>query len=148
MSNNTMSSTLKLSEYFAKLPSCNQDGTNWVYFRDRFIFAATAAGLNEHLEKNGAMAEEPKQPPIADPKVPTADETKANEEYLRNRKIWRSEQAVLKQAIASVITDTLFLKVKSEKTALLMWNKVKDEFEKKSNPFRKRGKRSFGDPRI
>jgi len=42
------------------------------------------------------------------------------------------KQAVIKQGIALVILDSLFLKLKGEKTAREMWNKVKAEYEKKS----------------
>ncbi len=38
----------------------------------------------------------------------------------------------MKQEIASTIPDSLFLKVKGEVTAGKMWEKVKDEFKKKS----------------
>lgn len=51
---------------------------------------------------------------------------------MQRRRFWKSEQAVIKQGIASVIPDSLFLKVKGEKTAKGMWEKVKAEYEKKS----------------
>ncbi|KAJ7206706.1 hypothetical protein C8J57DRAFT_1201630, partial [Mycena rebaudengoi] len=131
MSTNTFSSTTKLGEYFAKLPTCKADGTNWVLFRDCFVFAADAAGLSDHLEA-GLISTEPVAPTRVNPTQPTADETKANTEYLTHRRIWKSEQAVIKQGIATVIPDSLFLKVKGEKTAREMWEKLKNEYEKKS----------------
>jgi hypothetical protein len=50
MSTNTLSSTAKLGEYFTKLPACKSDGTNWVFFRDCFLFALDAAGLGDHFD--------------------------------------------------------------------------------------------------
>jgi hypothetical protein len=50
MSTNTFSSTTKLGEYFAKPPACKADSTNWVFFRDRFLFSIDAAGLSDHFE--------------------------------------------------------------------------------------------------
>ncbi|SJL02247.1 uncharacterized protein ARMOST_05573 [Armillaria ostoyae] len=131
MSTNTFSSTAKLGEYFAKLPACKADGTNWIFFRDRFLFAVDAAGLSDHFE-DVVTATEPTAPAVVDPKNPTADETKAINEYAKKCQIWKSEQAVIKQGIASVISDSLFLKVKGEATAKAMWEKVKSEYEKKS----------------
>ncbi|KAK0421484.1 hypothetical protein EV421DRAFT_1884193 [Armillaria borealis] len=131
MSTNTFSSTAKLGEYFAKLPAYKADGMNWIFFRDRFLFAVDAAGLSDHFE-DVVTATEPTAPAVVDPKNPTADETKAINEYTKKRRIWKSEQAVIKQGIASVISDSLFLKVKGEATAKAMWEKVKSEYEKKS----------------
>ncbi|KAJ7080043.1 hypothetical protein C8R44DRAFT_653909, partial [Mycena epipterygia] len=133
MSTNTLSSTAKLGEYFTKLPACKADGTNWIFFRDRFLFALDAAGLSDHFEDAplGTSAA-PVPPTIADAANPTTDETRANNEYLARRRFWKSEQAVIKQGLASVIPDSLFLKVKGEDTAKKMWEKVKGEFEKKS----------------
>jgi hypothetical protein len=133
MSTNTLSSTAKLGEYFAKLPACKADGTNWVFFRDRFLFAVDAAGLSDHFETGlFGTAEAPVAPTIADTSAPTADETTAYNTYLAQRRIWKSAQAVLKQGLASVIPDSLFLKVKDAENAKGMWDRVKDEYEKKS----------------
>ncbi len=131
MSTNTFSSTAKLGEYFSKLPACKADGTNWIFFRDHFLFAVDAAGLSDHFEDIGTMTE-PTAPAVVDPKNPTADETKAMNEYAKKRRIWKSEQAIIKQGITSVISDSLFLKVKGKATAKAMWEKVKSEYEKKS----------------
>ncbi len=134
MSTNTMSSTAKLGEYFSKLPACKADGTNWIFFRDRFLFAVDAAGLSEHFEDvaTGGTSTEPVAPAVADPANPTTAEQTLTREYLQRRRIWKSEQAIIKQGIASVISDSLFLKVKGEATAKAMWEKVKTEYEKKS----------------
>jgi transposase InsO family protein len=133
MSTNTFSSTAKLGEYFAKLPACKADGTNWVFFRDRFLFALDAAGLGDHFEDGPTgTTTEPVAPTVVDAAVPTPTEVTATNNYLARRRFWKSEQAVIKQGLASVIPDSLFLKVKGEKTAKEMWGKVKDEYEKKS----------------
>ncbi|KAJ6471618.1 hypothetical protein C8R47DRAFT_972182, partial [Mycena vitilis] len=126
---NPLSSTARLGEYFTKLPACKADGTNWVFFRDRFLFALDAAGLSDHFE---TTASAPAAPTIVDEAAPTPEEVKANDKYLARRRVWKSEQAIIKQGLASVIPDALFLKVKGEKMAREMWGKVKDEYEKKS----------------
>jgi len=133
MSTNFLVSTTKLGEYFAKLPACKADGTNWFFFRDRFLFAVDAAGLSDYFDDGPTgTTSEPTEPQVADPTNLTAEEKEAIKQYPLTRRIWKSEQAVIKQGIASVIPDSLFLKVKGEKTAREMWNKVKAEYEKKS----------------
>ncbi|KAJ7210369.1 hypothetical protein GGX14DRAFT_520401 [Mycena pura] len=124
----TPSSTAKLGEYLAKLLACKADGTNWVFFRDRFMFAIDAAGLSDHFE-DAVTSAEPVIPVFADPQQLTADENKVHDAYTARWRFWRSEQAVIKQGLATVIPDSLFRKIKSEKTAKSMWDKVKREYE-------------------
>jgi hypothetical protein len=45
---------------------------------------------------------------------------------------WKAGEAVVKQGIAATIPNSLFLKVKDEATAFVMWEKVKKEFWGKS----------------
>ncbi|KAK0434758.1 uncharacterized protein EV420DRAFT_1282403 [Desarmillaria tabescens] len=130
MSTNNFSSTTKLGEYFAKLSARKADGMNWIFFHDCFLFAVDAVGLSDHFEDVGT-ATEPTALTAVDPKNLTADEAKATSKYLKTCKIWRSEQAIIKQRIASVILDLLFLKVKGKAMAMAMWEKVKSEYEKK-----------------
>jgi len=133
MSTNSLVSTTKLGEYFAKLPACKANGTNWIFFQDCFLFAVNAAGLSDHFDDGPTgTTSEPTKPQVANPTNLTAEEKEAIKQYPLTRRIWKSEQAVIKQGIASVIPDSLFLKVKGEKTAREMWNKVKAEYEKKS----------------
>ena len=133
MSTNSLVSTTKLGEYFAKLPVYKADGTNWIFFRDCFLFAVDTAGLSDHFDDGPTgTTSEPTEPQVADPTNLTAKEKKAIKQYSLTRRIWKSEQAVIKQRIASVIPDSLFLKVKREKTIKEMWNKVKTEYKKKS----------------
>ncbi|KAK0472833.1 hypothetical protein IW261DRAFT_1314611, partial [Armillaria novae-zelandiae] len=119
----------KLSEYFICLPHCKADGINWIFYRDRLVFAAEAAGLGDHLEKDHKA---PDPPVPADPQNPTTEETASIARHPGVVRLWKSEEAIVKQGIVSTIPDSLFLKVKGEATAGKMWEKVKDEFEKKS----------------
>jgi len=133
MSTNSLTSTTKLREYFAKLPAYKANGTNWIFFQDCFFFAVDTAGLSDYFDDGPTgMTSEPTEPQVADPTKPTPEEKEAFKQYPLIKCIWKSEQAIIKQGIASVIPDSLFLKVKGEKTAKEMWNKVKAEYEKKS----------------
>jgi len=43
----------KLLEFFVRIPKLETDGSNWVIFKDRFAFAATAAALGNHIDGTG-----------------------------------------------------------------------------------------------
>jgi hypothetical protein len=45
----------KLLEFFICIPKLLPDGSNWVIFKYRFAFAATATVLNKHL--NGMFSD-------------------------------------------------------------------------------------------
>ena len=49
----------KLLEFFVRIPKLEVDGSNWVIFKDRFAFAAAAAGLEKHIDGTGT----PPNPP-------------------------------------------------------------------------------------
>jgi len=118
MSTNSLISTTRLGEYFAKLPIYKADRTNWIFFGDCFLFAVDAAGLSDHFNDGPTgMTSELTEPQVADPTNLTAEEKEAIKQYPLTRHIWKSEQAVIKQGIVSVIPDSLFLKIKGEKTA-------------------------------
>jgi hypothetical protein len=123
-------SNSKLGEYFVRLPKCNADGSNYIVYRDRFVFAIEAAGLKDHVDVSKTAPTAPAAP--ADPTKPTTAETAARTKYIQDLREWESAEAIVKQGIAGTIPDSLFLKVKGELTAAGMWKKVKDEFEKKS----------------
>ena len=46
---------------------------------------------------------------------------------------WEMEENIIKQALASIIPDSLFIEVRKKETAALMWDAVKDQREKKSH---------------
>ena len=46
--------------------------------------------------------------------------------------IWKSNEAIIRQGIASTIPDSLFLEVRKEVTVVKMWEAVKEKREKKS----------------
>jgi gag-polypeptide of LTR copia-type len=52
--------------------------------------------------------------------------------YVLTLSQWQSQEAIIKQAITSTISDSLFLEMKKKKTVLEMWEAVKDQREKKS----------------
>lgn len=114
----------KLLEFFLSSEARNQS-SNWIIYRDLFLYVAGTAGLSSHIE-TGAMA------PVlaaAVPNAPTADEKEGHGKLLM---VWNKEEAVVRQGIASTIPDSLFIKVSKEASALAMWNAVKRDKEGRS----------------
>ena len=78
MSTNFLVSTTKLGEYFAKLLAYKANRTNWIFFRDYFLFAVDAAGLSDYFnDRPTGTTSEPTKSQIANPTNLTAEEKKA-----------------------------------------------------------------------
>jgi hypothetical protein len=45
-----LSSNSKLLEFFMHILKLEVDGSNWVIFKDRFLFVAAAASLKGHID--------------------------------------------------------------------------------------------------
>jgi hypothetical protein len=122
----------KLLDFFVRIPKLLPDGSNWVIFKDRFAFATAAAVLHKHLDglasELTALAFS-----LTGPMPLTAVQTAEVEAYEAALLIWQTGEAVLKQAIASTIPDSLFLDVRKELTVKLMWDAVTNKREKKSH---------------
>jgi hypothetical protein len=117
----------KPADFFLRIPKCEAYGTNWSVYKSRFKFAADATGMANHLL---ATYLAPTAPTTASP--PTPAEAAALEAHKKELKLYKSGQAIVKQAIASTIPDALFLHVNGAATAVDLWKKVSAEFEKKS----------------
>jgi hypothetical protein len=119
----------KILEFFARIPKLETDGSNWVIFKDRFLYAAAAASLITHVDGTGVI---PPLVTVVGPDTPTAEQKEEVSEYQSALSKWKSDEAIVRQAIATVIPDSLFLEVRKKETAYLMWEAVKSQREKKS----------------
>src|ERR1700678_980708 len=54
----------------------------------------------------------------------------ALDEYAAELLRWQSGEAIVRQAIASMISDSLFLEVRKRESAKEMWDAVRDQREK------------------
>ena len=111
-------STTKLDEDFMKIPWLNVTGTNWVIYKDHFLWAIDMRGHLNHIDSS---MEEP-----VDPNLRHEDKMKAlmtaeaavELEWKKELKVWKQEEAIIKQQIATMIPDSLFMKI------LLKYRKV------------------------
>ena len=112
-------SNSKLLEFFARIPKLESDGSNWVIFKDCFLFAAAAAFLKAHIDGTGKAPDA--VPDVTTGSKPlTAEQAQVQSEYNAALSKWEMEEAIMRQALASVIPDSLFLEVRKKETALLM----------------------------
>jgi hypothetical protein len=96
----------KLLEFFAHIPKLDIDGSNWVIFKDRFLFAAAAASLKGHIDDIG----KPPVNPVPTSRAPLTEEQKgAMIEYSASLTKWEMRENIVKQALASAIPDSLFI---------------------------------------
>jgi hypothetical protein len=103
------SNNSKLLEFFAHIPKLEIDGSNWVIFKDRFLFAAAAGSLKGHIDGSG----KPPVNPLPTPRVPLTEDQKVEmSEYSASLTKWEMEENIMKQALASVIPDSLFIEVR------------------------------------
>ena len=72
----------------------------------------------------------PVEPVTTGTTVPTAEQVSAIERYPRETSQYLQEQAMVFQQIMSMISDTLYLKIKGKVTVKEAWDAPKVDFEK------------------
>ena len=135
-------SIAKLSDDLMKVPKLDVSGTNWVIYKDRFLWAVDARGLLHHVDGSGW---EPRRPPIARKPILDGDGKEVGTEdapdetdkqrlatYQIELKAWRQGEAIVKQQIAATIPDSLFMKIRTQGTAMDIWQALTADFQNKS----------------
>src|ERR1700742_747475 len=137
-----------------RIPKLHADGSNWMTYRDRLIWALDARGILSHIQSNAieVVVKTPEEmskncPPKtpAKPKKTTDDPeelevpqgpspvakmmSSASEETYPQ---WKSNEAAAKQCIASTIPDSIFNRVKGKRLAKEVWAAVVEIFEGRS----------------
>ena len=125
-------STTKLGEDFMKIPQLDVAGTNWVIYKDRFLWAIDACGHLDHID--GSMNEpvDPTSEREDMERALTAAEIAAQLEWKKELKIWKQGEAIVKQQIAATIPDSLFMNIQGKGNALEIWSSLANEFDNKS----------------
>ena len=129
-------SIAKLGDDLMKVPKLDVTGTNWVIYKDQFLWSINARGLLKHVDGSGV---EPKSPvvckmvtqkkgdSVGDPAVDEMEtveaplskgDEKKEEEWLKKLKVWKQGEAVVKQQIAATIPNSLFMKIRGKSSAL------------------------------
>ena len=129
-----MSASTKLGDEFLHTPNLDVSGSNWVIFKDCFIWALNAHGILDHVNGTGNELANPisEEDQNKAKGVLTTEQIKLKMEWKKDTKEWRQGEAVAKQQIASSIPDSLFMKVQGKGTAYEIWTELRRHFEKRS----------------
>ena len=128
-----------------KVPKLEAGGANWVIYKDRFLWSIDARILLEHIdgsEREPICLVKPSYTSKVDTsgndtgimvQTPfTADEVKKINKWKVELKEWKQGEAVVKQQIATTISDSLFMKSRGKGTALEIWESLNGDFQNKS----------------
>ncbi|KAG6854299.1 hypothetical protein H0H87_007873 [Tephrocybe sp. NHM501043] len=141
----------KFGDEFLYILKLDVAGVNWVIYKDWFLWSSDAQGYLEHL---GGTAKGPTNPvmdcgrlkpiptptegtegsmsTIMRPKQLTPADIILDAEWKKNLKIWKQEEAIVKQQIAGTIPNLLFMKIHSFGSVQHIWEVLARDFEKKS----------------
>ncbi|KAF8259908.1 hypothetical protein EI94DRAFT_1466009, partial [Lactarius quietus] len=99
--------TLKMSEELKiSITKLATDGSNWVTYRDRMLWAVDSCGLYEHLTNTT---------------ITTTYTTAGTIGTVTPQMRWNADQAVVKQLIAISVPDTVFNRIKTGTNAKDVW---------------------------
>ena len=114
-----MSVSTKLGDKFLHIPKLDVSGTNWVIFKDRFTWALDTQGTLDHIKGTSIEPVDPIPEAVRrkEPLTLTEEQKKSDMEWKKDLKEWKQAEAIAKQQIASLIPDSLFMKVRARGTA-------------------------------
>jgi len=135
----------KLGDDLMKLPKLEASSTNWVVYKDHFLWPVDACGLLNHVdgsEREPVCPVKPQMIPRRDSEgnetqdfvqaTYTPDEERLIKEWKAELKEWKWGEAIIKQQIAATIPDSLFMKIQDKGTALEIWEALQQDFQNKS----------------
>ena len=125
---------MKLGNEFLHIPKLDISGSNWVIFKDCFIWALNAHGILDHVEGTttelaNLISEEDWTKAKG---ALTEEQIKLKTEWKKGIREWKQGEAIVKQQIASSIPDSLFMKVWGKGTMHEIWMELRRHFEKRS----------------
>ena len=119
-----MSASTKLGDEFLRIPKLDVSGSNWVIFKDRFIWALDACGILDHVDGTSKELANPISVEDQAKGALTTEQTKIETDWRKDTREWKQGEAVVKQQIASSIPDSLFMKVRAKGTAHKIWTEL------------------------
>ena len=126
-----MSSNVKHGDEFWRVPKLDASGKDWPLWKGRLELSLLARGLSEHLTGTGI----PIDPAVGKPagwSPATADELIAKQAYETDIKKWNEDDVIIRQQIAVLIPDSLFIQLLSLSTAKEFFNVLKGQFGTRS----------------
>ena len=90
------------------------DGSNWVIYRDRMLWAIDSRGLKDHITSTSITQ-------------PYKDTGRVG--HLEAQQRWDLDQSVVKQLIAASVPNSVFNSIKTGITAKDVWDELKKLYE-------------------
>ena len=109
-----MSTSAGLSDESLRIPKLEIFRTNWVIYKERFVWALDARGIVDHIDGTGSEPVDPISGEEVRKEALSPKQIKSDTE-------WKSGEVDTKQQIASSIPDSLFLKIRSNGSAFDIW---------------------------
>jgi hypothetical protein len=117
------------------LPKLQDDGSNWVMYKERIKNHLTSKGLMRHLtgtarkpaeveEKDGKVHKKGNARPMTDDELDT---------YLDTLDVYATKEAQVREVLYDTLSKTVFLQIKGQPTAAETWNKLVSIFELKGD---------------
>ena len=127
-----MTTSTKLGNDFLHIPKLDVSGSNWVIYKECFIWVLDARGIVVHIDGTSSKPADPVLEDAQKKEDLSAEENKLDAEWKKELREWRSGKAVAKQQIASSIPDSLFLKIRSNGSVYKIWKVLEDHYQKRS----------------
>ena len=89
-----MSVTTKLGDNFLHIPKLDVASTNWVVYKDCFLWALDAHSLLDHVDGSAREPEDPIDQMIT--QVLMKDQLVEEKEWKTSLKTWKQEKAIVK----------------------------------------------------
>ena len=124
-----MSFNAKLGNDFLHVPRLPADGKGFVVWKERLELSVRAQGLYSHLDGTITRPDTPPLQPVRSGPL-TKEQVSTSERYTREINQYLQEQAIVFQQIASMIPDSLYLKIKGRPTVKEAWDALKANFER------------------
>ncbi|KIN95853.1 hypothetical protein M404DRAFT_164846, partial [Pisolithus tinctorius Marx 270] len=115
-------------DHSLQVPTLNADRSNWLYYKAWVEWAVSLKGLIRHLTGLDAKPGDPSAGKDASWKS-TAMEQKLVSKYPEKLGQWAKDDGYIKQVIAVLLLESLFLQVLKEETAKSVWGALTDLFQ-------------------
>src|SRR5438445_4796649 len=120
------------SEDSIQIPGLKADGSNWIMYKTRLIWALERKGLSGYLTGTNPCPLDPQNGRDAS-WSPTAAEQIAINQYPDKAAKWEKDNGYIKSLIGPTLPDSLLMKVFREATAKGIWDFLVAEFEGRSH---------------
>ena len=124
-----MTTTTKLGDEFLRIPKLDISGSNWVLYKERFFWALDARAILDHVDGSGIEPIDPVPEATRTANKLSDKEKELDKEWKKEMKEWKQSKAVAKQQITSSISDSLFMKIRTKKTAYEIRKELENHFQ-------------------